>query len=121
MISQITKTEIGETVGYSRNHKITKPTTIATIPVGYADGISRLLGNNNGYVLINSKKAPIIGSVCMDMLMVDISEVKCSEGDSVILFGNKPTIQEIATLTNTIPYEVLSSISRRVKRLYFKE
>ena len=121
VISQIRTVKKGESVGYGRRFVAEKETTIATIPIGYADGISRQLGNNVGYVMINNKKAPIIGSVCMDMLMVDITEVECTEGNVVIVFGEQPTVKELAILINTIPYEVLTSISQRVKRIFYRE
>jgi alanine racemase len=98
-----------------------KPTQVATIPIGYADGISRLWGNGVGYVSINKQKAYILGSICMDMLMVDVSTIDCSEGDSVIIFGESPTVVEMAQKTQTIPYEILTSISQRVKRVFFRE
>ena len=97
-----------------------KETKIATIPIGYADGISRLWGNQVGYVTIKNQKASIVGSVCMDMLMVDVSEIDCKEGDSVTIFGESPTVIEIAEALKTIPYEILTSISQRVKRVFFR-
>lgn len=121
VISQIRTIEKGESVGYGRRFLAEKQTKIATIPIGYADGISRHLGNGVGYVMINHKKASIIGSICMDMLMVDITEIDCKEGNTVIIFGEKPTVVEIAKLLQTIPYEVLTSISQRVKRIFYRE
>ena len=121
VISQIRTIQKGESVGYGRRFVATKETRIATIPIGYADGISRQLGNQVGYVTIKNKKAPIIGSVCMDMLMVDVSQIDCKEGNEVIIFGKNPTVIEIAKLLKTIPYEVLTSISQRVKRIFYRE
>ena len=121
IISQIRIIQKGESVGYGRRFIAEKETKIATIPIGYADGISRHLGNGVGYVTIKNKKAPIVGSVCMDMLMVDISAIDCKEGNEVILFGKEPTVNQIAKLLGTIPYEVLTSISQRVKRIFFRE
>ena len=121
VISQIRTINKGESVGYSRRFIAEKTTKIATIPIGYADGISRSWGNQVGYVLINYQKASILGSICMDMLMVDCTEIDCTEGDSVIIFGENPTVKEIAEKTHTIPYEILTSISQRVKRVFYRE
>ena len=121
IISQIRVIQKGESVGYGRRFIADKETKIATIPIGYADGISRHLGNGIGYVTIKNKRAPIVGSVCMDMLMVDISEIDCKEGTEVIIFGDDPTVIQIAKLLDTIPYEILTSISQRVKRIFFRE
>ncbi|MCZ8197698.1 MAG: bifunctional UDP-N-acetylmuramoyl-tripeptide:D-alanyl-D-alanine ligase/alanine racemase [Flavobacterium sp.] len=121
VISQIRTIQKGESVGYGRRFMADKTTKIATIPIGYADGISRHLGNGVGYVMINNQKAPIVGSVCMDMLMVDITKIDCKEGNEVIIFGENPTVIVIAKLLETIPYEVLTSISQRVKRVFYRE
>ncbi|WP_310379498.1 bifunctional UDP-N-acetylmuramoyl-tripeptide:D-alanyl-D-alanine ligase/alanine racemase [Flavobacterium sp.] len=121
IISQIRTIQSGESVGYGRRfiaHKITK---IATIPIGYADGISRHWGNEVGFVTIKNKKAAILGSICMDMLMVDVTDIDCKEGDHVIIFGESPTVNFIAEKLQTIPYEILTSISQRVKRVFFRE
>lgn len=120
VISQTRMIAAGESVGYGRKFIADKPTRVATIPIGYADGIARAWGNGLGFVSIKDKKAKIIGSVCMDMLMVDITEIDCTEGDSVIIFGEKPTVSYIAKKLNTIPYEVLTSISQRVKRVFYR-
>jgi Alr-MurF fusion protein len=121
IISQIRTIKEGDSVGYGRRFIAQKETKVATIPIGYADGISRQLGNGVGYVMINHKKAKIIGSVCMDMLMVDVSDIECKEGNTVIIFGEQPTVKELATLLNTISYEILTSISQRVKRIFYRE
>ncbi len=121
IISQIRTIQVGESVGYGRRFIADKTTKIATIPIGYADGISRLWGNNTGFVTINDKKAFIVGSVCMDMMMVDITGINCNEGDSVIIFGKSPTVSFMAKQLNTIAYEVLTSISQRVKRVFYRE
>ena len=121
VISQIRTIQKGESVGYSRRFIAEKPTKVATIPIGYADGISRSWGNQIGFVQIKNQKAPILGSICMDMLMVDCTEIDCTEGDSVIIFGENPTVKEIAEKTHTIPYEILTSISQRVKRVFYRE
>ncbi|CAM2828891.1 bifunctional UDP-N-acetylmuramoyl-tripeptide:D-alanyl-D-alanine ligase/alanine racemase [Flavobacterium frigoris] len=120
VISQIRTITAGESVGYGRKFMAEKPTKVATIPIGYADGISRGWGNGVGFVSIKDKKAKILGSICMDMLMVDVTEIDCTEGDSVIIFGESPTVSYIAKKLNTIPYEVLTSISQRVKRVFYR-
>jgi alanine racemase len=99
----------------------TKTTKVATIPIGYADGISRHWGNGVGFVTIHDQKAPIIGSICMDMLMVDVTDISCTEGDSVIIFGESPTVIEMSEKLQTIPYEILTGISQRVKRVFYRE
>jgi alanine racemase len=121
IISQIRLIQAGESVGYGRRFVADNPTKIATIPIGYADGISRHWGNGVGFVTINNQKATIVGSVCMDMLMVNITEISCKEGDSVIIFGENPTVSFIAEQLQTIPYEILTSISQRVKRVFYRE
>ncbi|MFN3757084.1 MAG: bifunctional UDP-N-acetylmuramoyl-tripeptide:D-alanyl-D-alanine ligase/alanine racemase [Flavobacterium sp.] len=121
VISQIRTIPEGDSVGYGRRFIALKETKIATIPVGYADGIRRAWGNGVGYVTINDQKAPVVGSVCMDMLMVDVSEVVCYEGQRVTIFGASPSISEMAHKLQTIPYEVLTSISQRVKRIFFRD
>ncbi len=121
IISQIRIIQKGESVGYGRRFIADGETKIATIPIGYADGISRHLGNSVGYVIIKGHRAPIVGSVCMDMLMVDCTGVDCKEGNEVIIFGEDPSVIQIAKLLDTIPYEVLTSISQRVKRVFYRE
>jgi len=120
VISQISEVKEGESVGYNRKYKAPKDTRIATLPVGYADGIPRMIGNGIGKLGINGVLRPIVGSVCMDMLMVDLGETAASEGDDVIIFNGNPSLEDFAGYCNTIPYEVLTSISRRVKRIYIK-
>ncbi|SFE45303.1 bifunctional UDP-N-acetylmuramoyl-tripeptide:D-alanyl-D-alanine ligase/alanine racemase [Flavobacterium xueshanense] len=121
VISQVRRIASGESVGYGRRFIADKPTKIATIPIGYADGISRGWGNGSGYVIINKSKAFIVGSICMDMLMVDVTDIECAEGDQVIVFGESPTVTYMAQKLNTIPYEILTSISQRVKRVFYRE
>ncbi|MFC6097722.1 bifunctional UDP-N-acetylmuramoyl-tripeptide:D-alanyl-D-alanine ligase/alanine racemase [Flavobacterium qiangtangense] len=121
IISQIRTIQAGESVGYGRRFMAEKETKIATIPIGYADGIPRSWGNETGYIMIKNQKANIVGSVCMDMLMVNVSEVNCSEGDSVIIFGENPNVTYIAEKLGTIPYEILTGISHRVKRIFYRE
>ena len=117
IISQINLIEIGKSVSYNRAFIAKKPIKTATIPIGHTDGISRKLGNGVGFVLVGDKKAPIIGNVCMDMIMIDITTIDCNEGDEVIIFDNQKMVEEIAIKTETIPYEILTNISQRVKRL----
>ncbi len=117
-IVQIINVKAGETIGYSRVGKVFCDSVIATIPIGYADGLNRLLSNGVGQVLINGKYAPIIGNICMDLTMVNVTGLDVSEGDEVIIFNEKLTVQQIANQINTIPYEILTSISQRVKRIY---
>lgn len=122
VISQISTVEEGESVGYSRRFKADHPTKIATIPVGYADGIPRLIGNQTGKVGINKTLAPIVGSICMDMMMINIDHIPhVKEGDPVTIFNAKPSLKEFAAYCQTITYEVLTSISPRVKRIYIKD
>jgi len=121
IISQIRTIQTGESVGYGRRFMADKETKIATIPIGYADGIPRSWGNETGYVMIKNQKATIVGSVCMDMLMVNVSEIDCLEGDSVIIFGENPNVTYIAEKLGTIPYEILTGISHRVKRIFYRE
>ncbi|WP_372765922.1 alanine racemase [Lutibacter sp.] len=116
VISQINTIEKGDTVGYNRAFKATETVRTATIPIGHADGISRQFGNGIGYVYINSKKAPIVGNVCMDMIMVNVTDIDCTEGDEVLVFKDQRHIEELAKRTNTIPYELLTAISQRVNR-----
>jgi alanine racemase len=120
IISQIRAVLPEESIGYSRRFRVTQKMKVATIPVGYADGIRRAWGNEKGFVTINNQKATILGSICMDMMMVDVSKINCSEGDEVIVFGTNPKITEIATATGTISYEILTGISQRVKRIFYK-
>lgn len=116
ILSQIHRIEKGETVGYNRAYSSDAFKKTATIPIGHADGIGRQYGNGNGFVIINNQKAFIIGNVCMDMIMVDITHINCKEGDEVIIFDKTTTAEDFASTTNTISYEIITSISRRVKR-----
>jgi alanine racemase len=120
-ISQIKQVKAGDTVGYSRKGKITKPTTIATVPIGYADGLNRRLGNGTGHLYVHNKPAPIVGNVCMDMCMIDITGINAQEGDEVIVFNSAETLNQLANTLCTISYEVLTSVSARVKRVYLQE
>ena len=116
IISQIHKIEPGETVGYNRAFASDNKLVTATLPLGHADGIGRQYGNGKAYVIVHGQKAPIIGNVCMDMIMIDITNITCIEGDEVIVFGEYPNAEEFASRVQTISYELLSGISQRVKR-----
>ncbi len=121
IISQIKHVTAGETIGYGRKGVAEKDLTIATIAIGYADGFSRAFGNGVGSVFINGVAAPVVGNVCMDMTMVDITGIPAREGDSVIIFGNNREIEALANSIHTIPYEILTSTSERVKRVFVAE
>lgn len=122
MISQIRKIPAGESVGYGRSSICNKDTLIATVPIGYADGYRRILSNGKGAMVVNGVLAPIVGRVCMDMTMLDVTGLDVSEGDEVIIFGDPLyPLEKIADAMQTIPYEVLTSISHRVKRVFVKE
>ncbi|MBO7287473.1 MAG: bifunctional UDP-N-acetylmuramoyl-tripeptide:D-alanyl-D-alanine ligase/alanine racemase [Bacteroidales bacterium] len=120
-IVQIKEYEIGETIGYSRKGKIERKSRIGVVPIGYADGLKRELGNGNACFYVNGKAAPIIGNIRMDMCMIDLTGIDCKEDDTAILFNEDYPVERIAEACNTIPYEILTSISQRVKRIYFQE
>lgn len=121
-ITQIKELNYGDTVGYSRNWKATEKSRIATIAIGYADGLRRAAGNSNWHVMIHQKAAPVIGNVCMDMCMVDITHItEAKEGDEVVIFGREPSVMDLAKICNTISYEILTGISQRVRRIYVME
>lgn len=120
-ISQIKNVQPGESVGYNRKFIAATPIKIATVPIGYADGLSRKLSNGKGVMYINGKAASIVGNVCMDMCMIDITNIPCEEGDDVVVFDREHPITELAEASGTIPYEVLTNVSRRVKRVYYQE
>lgn len=117
VLSQIHKIETGETVGYNRAFTSDRSRITATLPIGHADGIGRHFGNNKGRVLVNGHEAPVIGNVCMDMLMIDITGIPCKEGDEVIIFGKGLSAEVQAARASTISYELLTAISQRVKRI----
>ncbi len=118
-ISQIKHVKAGETVGYGRRGNVLTDSTIATIAIGYADGFDRRFSLGNGKVWVNGHLAPVIGSVCMDMTMVDITNIPAQEGDTVVVFGAESPIQQLAAWANTIPYELMTGIGERVKRVFF--
>lgn len=121
-IAQIKNIPKGESVGYGRKFVAEKETRIATISIGYADGYPRNLGNGRAHVLINGQEAKVIGVVCMDMCMIDVSHLPdVKEGDEVIIFGAQLPVTQIAQWAETIPYEIMTGISQRVKRVYVNE
>ncbi|MDO5571764.1 MAG: bifunctional UDP-N-acetylmuramoyl-tripeptide:D-alanyl-D-alanine ligase/alanine racemase [Bacteroidales bacterium] len=120
-ILQIKTLEKGESIGYSRKSFLERTSRIAVIPIGYADGYDRRLGNGNMHVIINGQKCPTIGNICMDACMIDVTDINCKEGDQVIIFGKELPVSLISDRLNTIPYEIITSISSRVKRVYFHE
>ena len=120
-ISQIKDIPTGDSVGYNRRWIAQRPSRIAIISIGYADGLNRHLGNGNGRVTIGDHQVPIIGSICMDMCFLDVTDVPCQEGDEVTIFGDADLLQQIARTADTIPYEILTSVSPRVRRIYYQE
>lgn len=121
VISQIHKVEKGETVGYNRVYVAKGFEKTATIPIGHADGITRIYGKQKGFVFINGQKAPIVGNVCMDMIMVNISDIDCKEGDEVIIFDGSNKASDLAEASATISYEIITAISQRVKRIIISD
>jgi len=120
-ISQIKWVGKGQTVGYSRKGHLNKNTCVGIIPIGYADGFNRKLSNGLGKVMVKGQLAPVIGNVCMDMTMIDLTDIEAQEGDSVTIFGDDHSLSKMAQVLDTIPYEILTTVSRRVKRIYFQE
>ena len=120
-ILQIKELSSAETVGYGRKGVLNKKSRIAAVPIGYADGLNRHLGNGVGEMWINGAKAPIVGNVCMDVTLIDVTDIDCHEGDTVEVFGENIRVEEIAEKLGTIPYEILTTVSARVKRIYFRE
>jgi Alr-MurF fusion protein len=121
IISQIRDVPEGQTAGYSRAYKAVSDSRIAIVPVGYADGLDRRLGNGTGKMIVNNVHVPIVGNICMDMSMIDVTGTGAKEGDEVIVFGDDYSIADIASKLSTIPYEVFARISERVKRIYVQE
>ena len=120
-ILQLRRVKAGESVGYSRRTVLERDSIIAAIPIGYADGLNRHLGNRKGYCLVGGQRADYVGNICMDVAMVDVTDIPCSEGDSVEIFGTGLPVTVLSDLLDTIPYEVLTGVSNRVKRVYYKE
>lgn len=121
VISQIHAIKKDESVGYNRAFIAPKNMRSATLPLGHADGIPRSYGNGKGWAVINGKKAPFIGNVCMDMLMVDVTDIDCDEGDEVIIFGKINTAEELSASIHSIPYELITAISQRIKRVVIEQ
>ena len=119
-ILQIRDVPQEETVGYSRKGRLSRDSRIAAIPIGYADGLNRHLGNGNAYCMVNGQKAPYVGNICMDVCMIDVTDIECKEGDKVIIFGDNLPVTVLADVLHTIPYEILTSVSNRVKRVYYQ-
>ena len=120
-ILQLRHVPAGETVGYSRKGKIERDSVIAAIPIGYADGLNRHLGNRHCYCLVNGQKAEYVGNICMDVAMIDVTDIDCQEGDKVEIFGEHLPVTALSDVLDTIPYEVLTGVSNRVKRVYFQD
>ncbi|WP_308777476.1 bifunctional UDP-N-acetylmuramoyl-tripeptide:D-alanyl-D-alanine ligase/alanine racemase [uncultured Bacteroides sp.] len=120
-ILQIHDVPADETVGYSRKGVLERDSRIAAIPIGYADGLNRHLGNGHGYCLVNGKKAPYVGNICMDVCMIDVTDIDCKEGDKAVIFGDELPVTVLSDLLDTIPYEILTSVSNRVKRVYYQD
>ena len=120
-ILQIRSIKAGETVGYSRKGKLERDSMIAAIPIGYADGLNRHLGNRHCHCLVNGKEAEYVGNICMDVAMIDVTDIDCQEGDSVEIFGDNLPVTVLSDALDTIPYEVLTGISNRVRRVYFQD
>jgi alanine racemase len=111
----------GETIGYGRHTTLREPREIAVIPIGYADGFDRRFSNYGGEVVVRGKRCPVVGNVCMDQAMIDITGTDAQVGDAVEVFGDRLPIEELANKLGTITYEILTSVSRRVQRVYFHE
>lgn len=120
-ILQIHDVKAGESVGYSRHTILERDSRIATLPIGYADGLNRLLGNRKGYCLVGGRKADYVGNICMDVCMIDVTDIPCNEGDLATIFGDGLAPSELADRCGTIPYEVLTGIAPRVKHIYFED
>ena len=120
-ILQLRQVPASETVGYSRKGKLTRDSVIAAIPIGYADGLNRHLGRGRCYCLVNGQKAPYVGNICMDVAMIDVTDIPCQEGDTVEIFGDHLPVTVLSDCMDTIPYEVLTGVSNRVKRVYFQD
>ena len=118
-ILQLRHVPAGTSIGYGRHTFVDRDSVIAAIPIGYADGLNRHLGNRHGYCLVNGQRADYVGNICMDVCMVDVTDVACREGDSVEIFGDHLPVTVLSDQLDTIPYEVLTGISNRVKRVYY--
>ncbi len=110
-----------DTVGYSRKGHLTRDSRIAALPIGYADGLDRKLGCGHAYCLVNGKRAPYVGNICMDVCMIDVTDIDCKEGDTAVIFGDDLPVTVLSDAVGTIPYEILTGVSSRVKRVYFQD
>lgn len=119
-ILQIREVPAGTSIGYSRRTIVDRPSRIAAIPIGYADGLDRHLGNRRGHCLVGGRPAPYLGNICMDVCMIDVTDIPCQEGDAVEIFGEELPVSTLSDTLDTIPYEILTSVSGRVKRVYFR-
>ena len=120
-ILQVREVPQEDSVGYSRKGRLNRDSRIAAIPIGYADGLNRRLGNGHAYCLVKGQKAPYVGNICMDVCMIDVTDIDCREGDKVIIFGDELPVTVLADALDTIPYEILTSVSNRVKRIYYQD
>ncbi len=120
-ILQLRHVSAGDSVGYSRKTILDKDSVIGAIPIGYADGLNRHLGNRHGFCLVNGQRAEYVGNICMDVAMIDVTGIDCKEGDSVEIFGDNLPVTVLSDVMDTIPYEVLTGVSNRVKRIYFQD
>ena len=121
VITQVKQIPAGETIGYNRSYRLRRDTQVAIIPIGYADGYPRELGNGKGTVIIQGQKVPIIGKVCMDMCMLDVTGLTVHEGDEVVVYGEGNTVADMAEAAGLISYELLTRISKRVPRVYVND
>ena len=120
-INQIKTVPAGDSIGYNRHGRAVNPMRIGIVPIGYADGLSRLLGNGNGKFYVNGQQVPVVGDICMDMCMLDLTAVEANEGDIVVIFDAEHDIADVANACQTIPYEIMTRVSQRVKRVYYQE
>jgi alanine racemase len=119
-ILQLRHVKAGDSVGYSRRTILERDSVIGAIPIGYADGLNRHLGNRRGYCLVNGQRAEYVGNICMDVAMIDVTDIPCREGDVVEIFGEHLPVTTLSDTIDTIPYEVLTGVSNRVKRIYYQ-
>jgi alanine racemase len=120
-ILQLRHVKAGDSVGYSRRTVLSRDSVIGAIPIGYADGLDRHLGNRHGYCLVNGQRAEYVGNICMDVAMIDVTDIDCREGDTVEIFGQNLPVTVLSDTIDTIPYEVLTGVSPRVKKVYYQD
>jgi alanine racemase len=121
VISHVQEVKKGDTIGYGRRGVAENDMILGTIAIGYADGFTRAFSRGNGKVLVKGKRVPVVGNVCMDMTMIDLTGIEATEGEEVIIFGRDLPIQDVAASISTIPYEILTNTSERVKRIFVSE